>query len=86
LTGNKVVVITTAALIGLQLLLTCAPFMNTLFSTLQLDARGWGLCLLVGLGVFALVEGEATGIGLSADARLDREHLERAAILTCAAA
>ena len=60
LTGNKVVLIAIAAIIGLQLLLTYAPFMNTLFSTVPLDARGWGLCLLVGLGVFVLVEGEKT--------------------------
>ncbi|MCC6008793.1 MAG: HAD-IC family P-type ATPase [Rhodobacteraceae bacterium] len=58
LTGNRVVLIAIAAIIFLQLLLTYAPFMNTLFSTVPLDARGWGLCILVGIVVFVLVEGE----------------------------
>ena len=56
LTGNKVVLIAIAAIIGLQLLLTYAPFMNTLFSTVPLDAWDWLMCLLVGLAVFVLVE------------------------------
>ncbi|TVS00987.1 MAG: HAD family hydrolase [Rhodobacteraceae bacterium] len=58
LTGNKVVLIAIAAIIGLQLLLTYAPFMNTLFATEPMDVRNWMLCILVGLGVFVLVEGE----------------------------
>ena len=58
LTGNKVVLIAITAIIGLQLLLTYAPFMNALFSTVALDLRGWGLCILVGFAVFALVEAE----------------------------
>ncbi len=58
LTGNKVALIAIAAIIGLQLLLTYAPFMNTLFATEPMDARNWMLCILVGLGVFFLVEGE----------------------------
>ncbi|MCC5962651.1 MAG: HAD-IC family P-type ATPase [Rhodobacteraceae bacterium] len=58
LTGNKVVLIAIAAIIGLQLLLTYAPFMNTLFATEPMDMRNWMLCILVGLGVFVLVEGE----------------------------
>lgn len=58
LTGNPVVLIAIAAIIGLQLLLTYAPFMNTLFDTVPMDLRDWGLCILVGLVVFALVEGE----------------------------
>jgi len=58
LTGNKVVLIAIAAIIGLQLLLTYAPLMNTLFDTQPLDLRAWGLCLLVGIAVFVLVEGE----------------------------
>ncbi len=58
LTGNKVVLLAIAAIIGLQLLLTYAPFMNALFSTVALDLRGWGLCILIGIAVFALVEAE----------------------------
>ena len=47
-----------AAIIGLQLLLTYAPFMNTLFDTQPMDVWNWVLCLLVGIALFVLVEGE----------------------------
>ncbi len=60
LTGNRAVPISIAAIIGLQLLLTYLPIMNTLFGTVPLDASGWMLCLGVGIAVFALVEGEKT--------------------------
>jgi len=58
LTGNKVVPIAIVTIIGLQLLLTYAPFMNTLFDTVALGFQDWVLCILVGFGVFVLVEGE----------------------------
>ena len=58
LSGNRVVLIAIAAIVGLQLLLTYAPFMNTLFSTSPLTAWDWMLCLAVGLAVFVIVEGE----------------------------
>ena len=58
LTGNKVVLMAIAAIIGLQLLLTYAPFMNTLFDTQPMDVWNWVLCLLVGIALFVLVEGE----------------------------
>ena len=56
LTGNPVVLLAIAAIILLQLLLTYAPFMNTLFGTAPLDPLGWALCLAVGVAVFLLVE------------------------------
>ncbi|TVR96016.1 MAG: cation-transporting P-type ATPase [Rhodospirillales bacterium] len=58
LTGNRVALLAIAAIIVLQLLLTYAPFMNTLFGTAPLDARDWLLCILVGVAVFAFVEAE----------------------------
>lgn len=58
LTGNRVVLIAIAVIVALQLLLTYAPFMNTLFRTAPLDARDWMLCLAVGVAVFVLVEAE----------------------------
>jgi len=58
LTGNRVVLIAIAAIVGLQLLLTYAPFMNTLFSTAPLTVRDWMLCIAVGVAVFVLVEAE----------------------------
>ncbi len=58
LTGNRVALIAIAAIVMLQLLLTYAPFMNTLFSTAPLDVHDWMLCLAVGVAVFVLVEVE----------------------------
>ena len=58
LTGNPVALLAIAAIIVLQLLLTYAPFMNALFSTMPLDPHHWMLCLAVGVVVFVLVEAE----------------------------
>jgi magnesium-transporting ATPase (P-type) len=58
LTGNRAVVIAIGACIGLQLLLTYAPFMNRLFGTAPLDAEAWLRCIAVGALVFVLVEAE----------------------------
>lgn len=54
--GNRVVLLTIAIAIGLQLLFTYVPFMNQLFGTQPLDATSWLYCLGVGLTVFVLVE------------------------------
>ncbi|MFU8817346.1 MAG: HAD-IC family P-type ATPase, partial [Pseudomonadales bacterium] len=54
--GSRVVLIAIGACVGLQLLFTYVPFMNTLFGTEPLDAGAWARCIAVGLGVFVLVE------------------------------
>ena len=54
--GSRVVMIAIGACLGLQLLFTYAPFMNTLFGTEALDAGAWARCVAVGLGIFVLVE------------------------------
>jgi magnesium-transporting ATPase (P-type) len=56
LTGNRAVPITIAAAIGLQLLITHAPFMNTLFGTEPLTATAWAACIGAGVLLFILVE------------------------------
>jgi magnesium-transporting ATPase (P-type) len=56
LLGNRVVLLTIAFAIGLQLLFTYVPFMNHLFGTQPLDTASWLYCLGVGLTVFVLVE------------------------------
>ena len=60
MTGNPMALIAIAAIVALQLMLTYAPFMNTLFSTTPLGAGDWLLCLAVGVAIFVLVEGEKT--------------------------
>lgn len=47
-----------AFMLALQMLLTYAPFMNTLFSTAPIGLREWGLILASALLVFLLVETE----------------------------
>ncbi len=56
LQGNRAVPIAIAICLGLQLLLTYAPPMNTLFGTEPLSALAWAGCIAVGLLVFILVE------------------------------
>jgi magnesium-transporting ATPase (P-type) len=60
LIGNRVVLLAVGVCGGLQLLLTYAPFMNTLFDTEPLGLRDWALCIVVGAAIFALVEIEKT--------------------------
>jgi magnesium-transporting ATPase (P-type) len=56
LTGSRAVVIAIFICLGLQMLITYAPFMNTLFGTEPLDAVGWASCVAVGLIIFIIVE------------------------------
>jgi magnesium-transporting ATPase (P-type) len=56
LTRSRPVIIAIAPCLGLQLLLTYAPFMNLLFGTEPLDAAAWAWCFAVGVGVFVKVE------------------------------
>ncbi len=56
--GNRYVIIAIAILLGLQVLFTYLPAMQTLFHTAPLDAPTWGRILLFGLAVFAIVEVE----------------------------
>ncbi|KGM09228.1 cation-transporting P-type ATPase [Cellulomonas bogoriensis] len=56
LLGNRIAWIAVGALVVLQLVFVYAPFMNTLFGTAPLQLHHWGITLLVGLGVFVLVE------------------------------
>jgi P-type Ca2+ transporter type 2C len=61
--GNRVVLLTIAIAIVLQLLFTYVPFMNYLFDTEPLDAISWLYCLGVGLTIFVLVEIEKKLVG-----------------------
>lgn len=56
LLGNRVVLLTIAIAICLQLLFTYVPFMNQLFGTEPLDAMSWLYCVAVGFTIFVLVE------------------------------
>jgi magnesium-transporting ATPase (P-type) len=56
--GNRIALAAIAACLGLQLLLTYAPFMNLLFDTAPLDVTGWLYCVAVGVGVFVVIEAE----------------------------
>ncbi|MFU8820305.1 MAG: cation-transporting P-type ATPase [Gammaproteobacteria bacterium] len=54
--GNRIAVAAVAVVLGLQLLLTYLPVMNTLFGTAPLDAIDWLLLVLVSATVVPLVE------------------------------
>jgi len=58
LVGNRYVLIAIAILLGLQVMFTYLPAMQTLFHTAPLDAPTWGRILLFGLAVFVIVEVE----------------------------
>ncbi|QKS69970.1 cation-transporting P-type ATPase [Paenalkalicoccus suaedae] len=53
---NKAVFIVSAILIALQLLITYAPFMHTLFGTTALSLDQWILPIALGFAVFVLIE------------------------------
>jgi magnesium-transporting ATPase (P-type) len=54
--GSRVVLLAISVCLGLQLVLTYAPFMNVLFGTEPLDGLAWASCVAVGVAVFVLVE------------------------------
>jgi magnesium-transporting ATPase (P-type) len=58
LTGNRIALLTIAAVLLLQLLYTYAPFMAVLFDSAPLGWEEWGAILLFGLALFLLVEAE----------------------------
>jgi magnesium-transporting ATPase (P-type) len=58
LAGNRVAIGAVAAVLGVQLLFTYLPVMNTLFGTAPLDAADWLLVMLVAATVVPLVEFE----------------------------
>jgi magnesium-transporting ATPase (P-type) len=62
LTGNRTIIATVVACIGLQALITYTPFMNTLFGTAPLALDSWLLIAAVGFGIFVAVEVEKTVI------------------------
>jgi magnesium-transporting ATPase (P-type) len=54
--GNRYALPAIGALLLLQIGFTYAPPMHRLFGTSGLDAYAWFSCLLVGVGVFVMVE------------------------------
>lgn len=54
--SNKVAWIVTAVMIALQALFVYAPFMHSLFGTTTLSVRDLGVAVLIGLGVFLVIE------------------------------
>jgi P-type Ca2+ transporter type 2C len=62
LTGNRIILLTVVACIGLQALITYAPFMQVLFGTAALNVNGWLLICGIGAAIFVAVELEKTVI------------------------
>lgn len=58
LTGNRMVLVSIAGVIALQLLFTYAGFMQALFGSVPLGWGEWGLVMSLGLLLFAVVEVE----------------------------
>ena len=58
LTGNRVALAVCALLIGLQLLFTYQPSLQTLFRTTALDAVSWLVIVVLALAIFLAVEAE----------------------------
>lgn len=56
LRGNRAVLIAVGVLVLLQLAFTYVPLMQTWFGTAGLDALEWFWCVLLGAGVFCIVE------------------------------
>jgi magnesium-transporting ATPase (P-type) len=56
LTGNPYVLLTIALVIGLQMLFTYLPVMQTLFATTALTATDWVRIVAVASSVYVLVE------------------------------
>jgi magnesium-transporting ATPase (P-type) len=56
--GNTMALIAVGVLLALQLAFTYAPFMNDLFGTQPLTAEIWGVTIVLGATLFAVVEGE----------------------------
>jgi len=60
LRGNPYVPLSIAVIVGLQLLFTYAPFMQTLFHTAPLGADAWLRIVLIALSIYVIVELEKT--------------------------
>ena len=58
LAGNPYVPLSIVLVLGLQLLYTYAPFMQTLFHSAPLDAGAWGRIVLIALSIYVIVEVE----------------------------
>jgi magnesium-transporting ATPase (P-type) len=58
LRGNSAVLIAVGVLVAVQLAFTYLPVMNTLFGTAPIAPLDWVWCLLLGAGVFSVVEAE----------------------------
>jgi magnesium-transporting ATPase (P-type) len=56
--GSRYVLVAIALLLGLQMLFTYLPVMQTLFKTAPIDIRTWGLIFLFGVLVLLVVEME----------------------------
>jgi magnesium-transporting ATPase (P-type) len=59
-TGNSYVLLTVAILALIQAIFTYAPFMQTLFSVVDLDLAAWGRIVIFGGALFVVVETEKT--------------------------
>ncbi|MGC5166274.1 cation-translocating P-type ATPase [Luteimicrobium sp. DT211] len=57
LRGNRVLWISSGALVVLQLVFVYAPFMHTLFDSASVGWRGWWVPLVLAVAVFLFVEG-----------------------------
>ena len=55
---NRSLLLGVAVMIGLQVLFTYAPFMNTLFASAPLNVTQWAPIVLLAILTFLVVEGE----------------------------
>ena len=75
LAGNPYVPLSIVLVLGLQLLYTYAPFMQTLFHSAPLDAGAWGRIALIALTVYLVVETrEGAGAGGRLESALSCSH------------
>ena len=58
LLGNRITLLAVLLVMGLQLLFTYQPLLQTFFDTRPIDAATWGRIWLLGLAVFVIIEAE----------------------------
>ncbi|MDO5617640.1 cation-translocating P-type ATPase [Kocuria sp.] len=68
-TGNRTVWISTATLVGLQLIYTYVPFMHVWFGSASLGIRQWGTAIVVAVLIFLIMEATKAAVRRSTSQR-----------------